>query len=423
MKEDYLHYIWKFQKFLPTLLQTTEKEKIIIKKTGFHNINAGPDFLESNLIIGNTEWYGSVEIHIKSSDWNKHKHQYDKAYNNVILHVVFEDDLLIKNERGQKIPTLVLQSILDNKHFLQYKYFINNALSIPCQRQINTIDSFIINNWLEGLAIKRLEQKTHLIQKKLNQYKGDWNQALTHFLMRYFGMKVNGDAMAELSSKTPLLYINKERHNLLSLEALLFGQAGMLSSIGIKDPYFLSLRKEYLFIKQKYQLNSMKLTNWKYAKLRPSNFPTVRIAQLAQLFYLNKDLFSYIRTFSNLEAYHKLFKITPSNYWATHYTFKKESKRTKNGIGKMLINNIIINVISPISFTYGKSINDDRYCNYATELTANLPSETNSIVENWKNIGISAKSAMQSQSLIELYTNYCNKKQCLNCTIGIQVLK
>ncbi|MCT4582548.1 MAG: DUF2851 family protein [Flavobacteriales bacterium] len=423
MKEDYLHYIWKFQKFNPSYLKTSENETIIIKKTGYHNANAGPDFLESNLIIGDTEWFGNIEIHVKASDWNKHQHQNDKAYNNVILHVVFENDLLIKNENGEKIPTLILNSILDPKHFLQYKHFINNGLSIPCQRQINTIDPFITNSWLERLAINRLAQKTHLIRKKLNQYKGDWNQTLIHFLMRYFGMKVNGDAMADLSTKTPLLYINKERYNLLNLEALLFGQAGMLNTSEIKAPYFLSLRKEYLFIKQKYQLNSMKLTNWKYSKLRPPNFPTIRIAQLAQLLYLNHELFEHIRAFASVETYTKLLKVTPSSFWSTHYTFKKESKTTKSTVGKMFIHHLIINVISPISFTYGKSINDERYCNYATELTTNLPAESNAIIQNWENIGLLAKSAMQSQSLIELYANYCQRKECLNCAIGIQILR
>lgn len=423
MKEDYLHYIWKFQKFNPSQLATSDGEKIIIKKIGFHNQNAGPDFLESNILIDTTQWFGSVEIHIKSSDWNRHKHQFDAAYNNVILHVVYEDDIAIKNKNRELIPTLELKSILDNKHFETYKLFINNGLSVPCQRNLKSIDSFIINNWLERLVLQRLERKTNEIEIKRNEYKGNWNQTFIHFLMRYFGMKVNGDAMVQLSFKTPLILIQKERNNLLQLEALFFGQAGMLNSIEIKDSYYLTLRKEYLFIKQKYGLSSMQISNWKYSKLRPPNFPTLRIAQLAQLFHNKANLFESIRDFSDLESYKSLFNISTSEYWETHYTFGKESNKTSNTIGKMLINNIIINVIAPISFAYGKSINDERYCNYATQLLSNSQSEKNSIIENWKTIGLSSKSAMQSQSLIELHTNYCSKKNCLNCAIGVQVLK
>lgn len=423
MKEDYLHYIWKFQKLNPALLFTTDNEVVLIKKVGIHNQNAGPDFLESKVSIGTTDWFGSVEIHVRSSDWDKHRHQHDKAYNNVTLHVVFEDDVPIRNQNGELIPTLVLKPLLDQNQLEQYERFINNGLSIPCQRHIDSIDSFIFNNWLERLVLERLERKTLLITNTLEEHKGDWNQTFVNYLMRYFGMKVNGDAMAELSKRTPLIYIQKERHHLKTLEALLFGQAGLLNTIENQDEYFLELRREYLFLKQKYGLTSMKLVNWKYSKLRPPNFPTIRIAQVAQLFHSTDKLFEHIRDLSEVSVYQKLLKVTTSDYWNTHYTFGKECKQTKNTVGKMLISNIIINVISPMSFAYGKTINDERYCNYATELIASLPSESNSVIDNWKVIGLKSKSAMQSQSLIELYSNYCNEKKCLSCAIGVQVLK
>ena len=423
MKEDYLHYIWKFQKLNPTLLKTTDNEAVLVKKVGFHNTNAGPDFLESKITIDKTDWFGSVEIHVRSSDWNKHKLQYDKAYNNVVLHVVYEDDTPVKNENGELIPTLVLKPLLDSKKFEEYEHFINNGLTIPCQRQIQSIDSFIINNWLERLVLERLERKTTLITNTLAEYKGDWNQTFTHYIMRYFGMKVNGDAMADLSRKTPLIYIQKERKQVQTLEALLFGQAGLIKTKEIEDDYFLGLRKEYLFLKQKYGLTAMKTVNWKYSKLRPPNFPTIRIAQIAQLFYTSDQLFENIRELANIETYKRLFSVSTSEYWDTHYTFGKKTAQTKNSVGKMMINNLIINVISPMSFAYGKLINDERYCNYATELISSLPTESNSIIDNWKTIGLTSKSAMYSQSLIELYSNYCNNKKCLSCAIGVQILK
>ena len=423
MNEDYLHYLWKFQKFAPTLLTTEEGEQILVKSIGHHNKNSGPDFLEGRVSINNTDWYGNIEIHVKSSDWNLHKHQYDKAYNNVILHVVFENDKQIKNQNGEIIPTLELKNIIDNNKFKDYIYFINNGLKVPCQRQVGDINSFTKNSWLDRLIIERLESKTNIIEETLKNNKGDWNQTYLHFLMRYFGMKVNGDAMAILSSKTSFKIIQKEHHNLFSLEALLYGQAGYLELENIDDEYFTALRKEYLFLKQKYVLTSMKVVNWKLSKLRPPNFPTIRIAQIAQILFTNHQLFSLIRDFASIEDYKQILKVSTSNYWKTHYIFGKTVEKTKNTVGKMLLHNIIINVISPMSFAYGKSINDERYCNYATQLVSNLPSENNSIVKLWNSLGLESNSAMQSQGIIELYTNYCVPKKCLNCGIGVQILK
>lgn len=423
MNEDYLHYLWKFQKFDSTHLVTTNGENVMVKSIGFHNKNSGPDFLEGSISIGNTNWYGNIEIHIKSSDWNLHKHQYDKAYNNVILHVVFENDKEIKNENGEIIPTVELKNLINKKKLKEYTYFINNGLKIACQRQINDVNSFTKNNWLDRLIIERLETKTNTILTTLKNNKGDWNQTYLHFLMRYFGMKVNGEAMSTLSAKTSFKIIQKEHHNLFSLEALLYGQAGFLGLDNITDDYFLELRKEYLFLKQKYLLTSMELINWKLSKLRPPNFPTIRIAQVAQILFGNHQLFAMVRDFATIEDYKKVLKVSTSTYWKAHYVFGKEVEKTKNTVGKMLMHNIIINVISPMSFAYGKSINDDRYCNYATKLVADLPSENNSIVTLWKSLGMESNSAMQSQGIIELYTNYCVPKKCLNCGIGVQILK
>ncbi len=424
MNEDYLHYIWNFQLLPFQLMLTTDGEKVQVLKKGFANANSGADFLEASVLIGNEKWFGDVEIHVKTSDWNKHKHQYDEAYNSVILHVVYEDDVEIKNQKGEKIPTLEVKNLIDEKHFEKYQLFLSNGLSVPCQSYLKSIDEFILNSTLERMAIERLERKTEVVFSLLNKFKGDWEQTFISLLMQYFGMKVNADAMRDLSRFLPYSILRKEQHSLLSIEALLFGQAGFLSENQLdNDMYYESLRKEYLYLKQKYNLKNISKTVWKFSKLRPPNFPTLRLAQLSVLFYSYQHFFSLIREFTSVEDYRNIFSVSASEYWKMHYIFGKETKNVKNKVGKVLINNLLINVVVPLSFAYGKQVEDFRYCDYGLKMLSELPCENNNIIRLWKGLGVSIVNAQKSQGAIELYSNYCVPKKCLQCTIGVKVLR
>ncbi len=423
MNEDYLHYIWNFQLFPSPFLITTEGEKVQVLKKGFSNSNSGADFLEASVLIGDEKWFGNVEIHVNSSDWNKHKHQFDEAYNSVILHVVYENDIPISNQNGEKIPTVELKKLINKKHFEKYKLFLSNGLTVPCQNHLQNIDDFIINSTLERLAVARLERKTAVVFASLKKFKGDWEQTFISLLMQYFGMKVNAEAMKDLSKYLPYSILRKERSNLLSMEALIFGQAGLLSDVRQEDEYYESLRREYLYLKQKYKLQNLSKTVWKFSKLRPPNFPTLRLAQLSVLFYSYQHFFSLIREFTPIEEYREIFSITASDYWNTHYTFEKKSEKVKCKVGTTLIDNLLINVVVPLSFAYGKQIEDFRYCDYALKILSELPYENNNIIRLWKGLGVSVANAQKSQGAIELYTNYCTPKKCLLCMIGIKVLR
>lgn len=422
MTEDYLHYIWQFLKFNTTNLVTEENEVINIRYQGFHNHNSGPDFLESKIEIGETQWFGSVEIHIKSSDWNKHKHQHDPAYNNVILHVVYENDSEIFNANNERIPTLELKKLINHEVYFDYERFIQKNQQRPCGDQINKVPSFTIVNTLDEMLVERLMRKSAEIKEMLQHSNNDWEQVFHQLLFRYMGMVVNAGSMSELASRVPYHLLQKYAHDLVQSESLLFGQAGMLNEIGDND-YQNRLREEYLFLKQKHQLVSMKPENWKFSRMRPPNFPTLRIAQIASIYNSYKGLFGLIREKYSLRHLQTVFDAVPSDYWTLHYSFTSESKKHKGNLGKMALQNLVINVIVPFSFFYGRTIGDESFENYALTLLESLPSENNSIVGSFNQINLKAINAKDSQALIQLNNSYCKYKKCLSCKIGIYLLQ
>lgn len=417
MKEDYLQYVWKFQLFNNTRLYTVDGEDVCVKFLGKHNFNSGPDFLEASVKIGDTLWFGSVEIHVNASDWVKHNHHKDSVYNNVVLHVVYNNDKEILNQNGQTIPIVEIADNIVQEHYEHFKHFISGKTQITCEGQLRDIHSVKINSWLDRLSYRRLERKAENILSLLDSTKGDWEEVTHRTLFRYFGMKVNGDAMFELASRTPINLLRKSENK----EALLFGQAGLLDDQD--DPYSSDLRKEYSYLKNKWSLNSMSVTNWKYSKLRPPNFPTVRIAQIASLYKENISVFNLVKKKANLEELTSCFTVVSSDYWSKHYMFGKESNEKHRNLGKETIKNILINVIIPISFAYGKLMSDATFTNYAIHLLDNIGVESNSIISFWRQQGINPQSAHYSQALIELYTEMCQKKACLNCGIGFEILK
>jgi hypothetical protein len=422
MTEDYLHYIWKFGKFDMSNLATTEGESVRINKVGYHNFNAGPDFLESNITIGNEQWIGSTEIHISTSDWDAHKHQFDPGYDNVVLHVVYENNKEIKNSKGDLIPTLELKQIIDHNAYFYYEQFIASGKSIPCANKFVDVPDFIKVSSFSNALYERLETKSQKIEDLLASKKGSWEEVFHTLLFRHFGMKVNSDALENLATKTPLSIVQKCGNDIFTLEALLFGQAGMLIREQ-KDEYHQKMRSEYLFLKQKWQLTNMLEVEWKFARLRPPNFPTLRIAQLAGIYSSTNQLFQVIRDELSLKDIQLVLDTSVSDYWTRHFVFGKESKVSKKDkLGKDILNNIIINVIVPIAFCYGRNVGDEKYVDYAIKTLESCKAENNKITRVFNELNYQLESAFDSQAAIQLYSNFCLKKNCLNCKIGVHLL-
>lgn len=402
-------------------LKTIHDEDVTVSNLGIHNLNSGPDFLESRILIDGVSWAGSVEIHINTSDWNKHRHQHDKAYNNVVLHVVYSHDKDIYNENGELIPILELKELINHENYFSYERFLSSNNWVSCENQINAISDFKINAWLDRMMMERLERKYEVCAKELEESNGNWDEVFYHHVFRYFGMKVNGDAMLTLAKRTPLKILIKEGSSCFSLEALLFGQAGMLNEAGT-DEYYSKLRSEYLYQKQKYGLCSMEAAQWRFSKLRPPNFPTIRIAQLGMLYSTSTRLFQMVRAKESVSLVKEVLQTSTSQYWETHYVFGKVTSKTKNSVGDMLLNNLLINVFVPICFSYGKSISDYSYIDYGLEMLKSMNPEKNKIIKNWKSINVSADDAFTSQALIELFESYCSRKKCLTCSLGVELL-
>jgi len=423
LKEDFLHYIWKYKLFNTSNLLTHNNEKIELISFGIHNTDAGPDFFNGKIKIGETTWAGNIEIHINSSDWIKHKHQIDKAFDNVILHVVYNNDLVINDNEGNEIPTLELKGLINQELITKHNNLVClSGSEIPCGEQIRTVDEFTINSWINRLAIERLERKSEEIQETLKQNKNNWEETFYQYLFKYFGLKVNALPFEQLAKNTPLKTI--EKHNdLFSIEALLYGQAGYLEE-EMDDEYFKRLKKEYHFLRSKFDLNPLDKSLWKLLRLRPSNFPTIRISQLAHLLNKHTRLFAQIIEIESIKDMQQLFHIEASEYWRSHYQFGLEVKDEKSRkIGINTMNNILINVIVPFTFVYGKAKQNEDLVNKSLILLENIKAESNSIIKNWTDLGVKSTNAMQTQSLIELKNNYCSQKKCLNCSIGNKLLQ
>ncbi|MFD0991412.1 DUF2851 family protein [Mariniflexile jejuense] len=422
MQEDFLHYIWKHKKFEVNQLKTTQGDAVLVTSVGQHNFNAGPDFFNAQLKIGEQLWAGNVEIHVKSSDWFLHNHEVDKAYDNVILHVVWEHDTDIFRKNNTPIPTLQLKDVVSNVILNNYeKLFSKSGKWINCENDFASVDDFLINNWLERLYFERLERKSLEIQKLLEETKNDWEAVLFVMLTKNFGLKVNGESFFSIAKSVDFSIVRKVQSNQETLEALLFGQAGLLEQ-DIEDGYYSMLIKEYHFLKQKFKLENKHVISPQFFRLRPPNFPTIRLSQLAGLYFNNQNLFSKIIALNNLDEFYKLFDVTTSLYWETHFSFGKASKTSTKKLTKPFIDLLLINTIVPIKFCYAKQNGHDInniILNIATEIT----SEKNSIVDAFNKLKKTSKTSLHSQALIQLKTEYCNKNNCLQCAVGSQLIK
>ncbi len=417
MQEDFLHYIWKHKKFDSLKLKTFNGELISIVSVGQHNLNSGPDFFNGQLKIENQLWAGNVEIHIKSSDWFVHNHEIDKAYDNVILHVVWEHDSEIFRKDNTVIPTLELKSIVAQDTLQNYqKLFSKNRKWINCENDFAAVDNFVLHSWLERLYFERLERKSIEIESLLKQSAKNWEAVLFKLLAKNFGLKVNGDAFLSLANSLDFSVIRKTQSNLLSLEALFYGQFALLDS-DVQEPYFLELKKEYHFLSNKFKLSHQGVLPLQFFRLRPPNFPTIRLSQLANLYHTQSNLFSQIINANTIEELYQLFLVSTSQFWETHYTFNKESRKSIKNTSKAFIDLLLINTIIPLKFSYakhqGKDINDN-----LVMLMQELKSEKNTIIEKYNSLKKVSTSALQSQALLQLKNEYCDKNKCLQCAIG-----
>jgi Protein of unknown function (DUF2851) len=424
MNESFLHYIWQYQYFDKTNLQTQEGESISIFKTGILNTNAGPDFSQAKIKIGTIEWVGNVEIHTKSSEWLNHKHSSDKAYENVILHVVWENDVEIKRGDGSIIPAIELKGRVDESLIKAYKKLINSPSSIPCEKSFPAVSDLIKLSMLDQALMQRLEAKAEIVHQLLKSNNGDWEETTYQLLLKNFGFKINSEPFLQLAKSLPYKVIQKHSANLPQMEALLFGQAGMLET-KTKDEYISLLYREYEFLSKKYSLYESRINpaQWKFLRLRPANFPTLRIAQLSSILYAKKNLLSSFIEADSYEQLMNFFSASPSAYWQTHYHFAKKSKALVPDLGESSKQNLLINTIVPLLVAYSKAKDDARLMERAVEILQHIPAEVNKITKVWATLGVSVKSAFDSQALIEQYNNLCQKRQCLNCAVGASLLK
>ena len=423
MNEDLLQYIWNFQLFNPIELVTTENEMVQVVRAGAQNFHSGPDFFNGQVRIGETLWVGNIEIHIKSSDWKKHNHQNDIAYSKIILHVVWEDDDPVFQENGERVATIELNGRVKKSVFDKFNQLQNAKTWIPCESEIKNVDEFAKIQAIERKLIERLESKSNRINQILQLRKNDWEATLYQLLAKYFGFKVNAVPFELLANTIDFNLVRKHRTNEHQLFALFFGQAGFLHS-GLKGSFPIELFKEYSFLANKYQLQALDSSIWKFMRMRPLNFPTIRIAQFIGLFVKSPNLFQAILEAEELIDLQKLFKIEPHGYFDSHYRFDvPASKKQKKPIGNASIDILLINVIIPILFNYGKQTDNEKFQSRAIAFLQAIKAEKNSITKKWQELEMPLTSAYDSQALIQLKNEDCSNKKCLTCTIGMAILK
>lgn len=419
MTEEFLYYVWQFRQYA-TPVFTIDGEEITVINPGTRNLDSGPDFFNCKLRIGDTTWVGNVEIHVNASDWFKHKHQYDDLFATIILHVVYNNDLSAKEE-NRSIPVLELKSSIKPNALGKFTYLMQSRTWIACENMIGEVDEFTKQNWIERLLVERFQHKSEVILQLYHHAGNDWNAAFYASLATGMGFKVNKEAFTTLSRLLPYTILLKHIDNLLQLEALILGTAGLLDD-NFKDEYPVELKKEFEFLAKKYSLRKMDHIAWKNMRLRPGNFPTIRLMQFAMLLYklegqllrlTEKDVFVEMKGILDIAA---------SEYWDTHFVFDKKSVQQAKKIGSDSIDLLVINVIAPFIFTYARSKGDHEKAEKALAVLDHIEAEKNKITAGWEKLGISAKNAAQSQALIELKNNFCEQKKCLNCAIGNYLL-
>jgi Protein of unknown function (DUF2851) len=417
MTEQLLQFIWQFQYYNKSDLQTSGGEPLQIIHAGVHNTNQGPDFLNAKIKVGETVLAGSIEIHVNASEWKNHKHSIDENYNNVILHVVWAED----KDLQLNFPTLELQQRVSNILLEKYESLMRAQYFIPCQEHIANISELTFIAWKERLLVERLQEKATYIHHLLQKNNNHWEEVFWCMLAKNFGIKINADAFESMAASIPINILAKHKNQLPPLEALLMGQCGLLEGDFTED-YPIMLQKEYRFLQKKYSLAKTHIPVH-FLRMRPANFPTIRLAQLAALVYESNHLFSKIKEAEDLKLVEKMFDVTANDYWHYHYSFEELTSFKKKKLGKQMIQNIIVNTVLPVLYAYGWYNNNDDYKNKALKWAEQLLPEKNNITAGFEKLGLVNKSAYDSQALIQLKNKYCNKKRCLECAVGNKILK
>ena len=410
MKEEFIYYLWE-NRLLTNDLRTLDGDAITVLSVGNRNYDSGPDFLNARIKIGNTLWVGHVEIHVNASDWFRHGHQNDDTYKNVILHVVYCND----TQRLQ-IPTIEIKGKFDESIYVRYNGFIRSRRWIPCEKLIAGIQQFTWLSWLERIVVERLEVEVKDVFSKLAANHYDWEEALYQRIMHYCGLKVNNEAFERLAMLLPLNILRKHIDNPLQIEAMFFGCAGFLER-EFTESYPVLLKREFKILKSKFNLSVMPMAYWKFLRLRPPNFPTVRLAQMASMVSSYDNLFSKLLTIKDLYSVRNLFNVKVNEYWDTHFQFEKPSKMMKKNFGATAIDVLIINAIVPVLFSYGIYHDDQDLKNKSLGLMNVMEPEDNVIIRKFRQLGINVCNAQQSQALLHLYKCYCKRRNCLKCRV------
>jgi hypothetical protein len=421
MNERLLQFIWQFQYYNKQQLITSQGEALHIERPGTRNHHQGPDFSEAIIRIGNTKWVGNIELHLRSSDWYRHKHVSDSNYHNIILHVVWEEDSPVYDLNGNMFPTLVLQPLIPKILLERYVQMMETMVVIPCHSFLPAMDNLNWCAWKERLAAERLERKSQHILLLLRQSGHHWEEVCWWMLATNFGIKVNS-ALFEMVAKTiPVNLLAKHRNQIHQLEALLLGQANLLSG-KYDDDYALLLQREYRFLKKKYSLQPVGKQP-AFLRMRPAAFPTVRLAQLAMLVHRSLPIFSMIKEEKSCKKIQEAFMVTANDYWHYHYRFNEPASFQPKHLGRQMAENILINTVIPVLFAYGSYSKEEQYKEKAIQWLYEQPPEQNQITKQWQRSGIAHRSALDSQALIELTNHYCMHKRCLDCAVGNRILK
>jgi Protein of unknown function (DUF2851) len=421
MKEDLLQYIWQFQYFNNSGLRTSAGESLQIINPGTHNTNQGADFTGAKIKIGETTWAGNIELHVNSSDWNVHHHSTDSNFNNVILHVVWNNNATIKDSNTNDLSTLELKDRVSKLLLERYRMLMSSSQFIPCENLLQQLNELTLIHWKQRLVAERLIAKSQKIFSVLNETNFHWEETFWWFIAANFGLKVNSDLFMQMAQQVPVSILAKHKNRIQQVEALLFGTAGLLKS-EFEDKYPVMLQKEFSFYQKKYQLKIIE-GELSFLRMRPANFPTIRLAQLAMLIHESEHLFSKVKESSSLKEVKKMLEVSANDYWHYHYIFDEPSDYKVKTLGKQMTDNIIINTIIPVLFAYGLHHNDQHYKDKSIKWLEEVAPEKNTITRGFEKLNFSNKNSFDSQSLIQLKNEYCNKKRCLQCAIGNGLLK